>query len=124
MIELKNKIDEDNKKIVDLKSAMETLIKKITSDEDLINKISQERKSILDSIEESFIVDLTYREEFIHNYQFDLLEIILENLNKMSFAKLVTEKMNKEFTAEYDPQLLKTNLDSERKRIIMNEFKV
>jgi len=124
VIELHNKIDEDNKKIGDLKSAMETLIKKIISDEELINKISQERKSILDSIEESLIIDLTYRQEFVHNYQYDLLEILLENLNKMSFIKVVTEKVNKEFTAQYDPQLIQTNIESERKKMIMNEFKV
>lgn len=124
IMELHRKIEEDNKKVNDIKSMIDTLIKKITSDEELINKIGQERKSILDSIEESIIIDLTYRDEFVHNYQFDLLEIILENLNKMSFTKAVTEKVNSEFTAQYDPQLIQINLESERKKMIMKEFKV
>lgn len=122
--ELQKNIDNDDKKIADLKFVLDNLIKKIQVDEELIHKISQEKKSILDSISESYIIDLTYRDEFLHNYQYDLIEIILENLNKMSFKKIVTEKVNSEFTAQYDPQLIQTNIDSERKKMIIKDFKV
>jgi hypothetical protein len=123
--ELNEKIKENEKKIADFQGPINDLNKKITDDSDYINKFVQEKKSIVDDIKEKYVIDMTYKDAFEYDYQYELMQIILQEINKSRIEERVKEEVNKNYSDEQFSAAIRKEQETKlRKTYVFEEFKV
>ena len=93
--EIDEKIKENTNFIKEKNFPITSLNKSINEDSDYITKISMEKKSIVDSIDENYIINLTYQDSFKHDYQYDLIMILLQEINTVRFENKIEEQFKK-----------------------------
>ena len=125
MNELSERIRENDKKIADYQGPINDLNKKIVDDSDYVNKFVQEKKSIVDDIKEKYIINLTYKDSFEYDYQYDLIQIILQEINKSRIEERVKEEVNKNYSNEQFSAAIRSDQEVKlRKTYVFEEFKV
>ena len=95
LFKLEEEIKEIDENIKEKNFPITSLNKSINEDSDYITKISMEKKSIVDSIDENYIINLTYQDSFKHDYQYDLIMILLQEINKVRFENKIEEQFKK-----------------------------
>ena len=84
-----------------------------------------EKKSIVDTIKEEKIIKVTYNDNFSYDYQYDIMDRILHELNKISFIDKAKHKFQELYTGNnMDAQLEKLEIEKIRKELIIENFKV
>ena len=84
-----------------------------------------EKKSIVDTIKEEKIIKVTYNDIFSYDYQYDIMDRILHELNKISFIDKAKHKFQELYTGNnMDAQLEKLEIEKIRKELIIENFKV
>ena len=123
--DLEEEVKKCNHIISDKKHPIDKLNKTITEDTDYMMKIIMEKKSIVDTIKEEKIIKVTYNDNFSYDYQYDIMDRILHELNKISFIDKAKHKFQELYTGNnMDAQLEKLEIEKIRKELIIENFKV
>jgi len=122
MLKFNIKIEENKQKIASQKNPIDKIVKSIPEDEDFLNKISLEKKSLVDSLAEDVIIKLTYENGFEFDYQYDLMQILLQEINKFRFDERVKQRVEAE-CQQLSPELQLGEGQKMRKAMITENFK-
>ena len=121
--ELNYKITESDKSIKLTDDLVKIALQSVPTDDDFMNKIMLEKKTIVDSIKESLMIKITYQDNFLHDYQYDLMQIILQEINKFRFDERVLEAVEVDFKHVGPVEQKKEGLKI-KNRMITENYKV